>query len=386
MRLLFITGSLVHGGAERHTITLVNRLAERGHDCHAAYVQDEPGQLDRLRGAASAECLHARRYLDFAALRRLAASVRELRPSVVLAANPYAMMYAALALRRSVLRAPLAVTFHTTLLAGRKEWLKMLYYRPFFWRADCLVFVCEAQRRHWLRRLVTARANRVIYNGVDAEHWRSPGPDARTRIRSVLGLAAGDYVIAMCAVFRPEKNHVQLVDAVGRLRARGIAARALLIGDGPMRPAIEARARALGLAADVLVAGLQQDVRPFLAASDAVALCSTSVETFSLAALEAMALGRPVVLSDIGGAADMVRPGREGFLFPAGDTNALVERLAALADPRLRGDMGAAAREAVETRFSERAMVDRYEELLQHLVLRRSERDNLRRSATAHQG
>jgi glycosyltransferase involved in cell wall biosynthesis len=384
MRLLFVTGSLVHGGAERHTIALASRLGERGHDCHVAYIQHDPSQLERLQGAAPAECLHARRYLDLAALQRLATIVRRMRPSAVVAANPYALMYAALALRQSGVRAPLAVTFHTTLLPSAKEWLKMLAYRPFFWRADCLLFVCDAQRRHWLPRLVMARTNRVIYNGVDPEHWRAPGAEVRARIRSVLGLAEADYVIALCAVFRPEKNHVQLVEALARLRARGIAARALLIGDGPMRPAIEARARDLGLAADVLIAGLQQDVRPFLAAADAVALCSTSVETFSIAALEAMALGRPVVLSDIGGAGDMVRPGHDGFLFPAGDTGALVERLAALADEGVRHRMGANARETVEARFSERAMVDSYEALLRQLALTRSQRENLRRSATAH--
>jgi glycosyltransferase involved in cell wall biosynthesis len=384
MKLVFVTGSLVHGGAERHTITLANRLAARGHECHAAYVQDEASQLARLQDGASVQCLRARRYLDLDALRLLSALLARERPAAVLAANPYAMMYAALALRHSGVRAPLAVTFHTTLLAGPKEWLKMLYYRPFFWNADCLVFVCEAQRRHWLPRLVGARANRVIYNGIDPEHWRSPGPEVRARSRRLLGLAESDYVIAMSAVFRPEKNHLQLIDALAHLRARGIPARALLIGDGPMRAAIEARTRSLGLAADVLVAGMQQDVRPFLAASDAVALCSTSVETFSLAALEAMALGLPVVLSAIGGAADMVRPGIEGHLFPAGDTGALVARLAALADPAVRARMGAAARATVEARFTERAMVDSYEALLQGLALTRRQRENLRRSAAAH--
>ena len=386
MRLLFITGSLTHGGAERHTVTLLNRLAGRGHECHAAYVQDNANQLERLEGAASVECLHAKSYLDLKAIGRLAVLISRIRPSAVVAANPYAMMYASLALRQAGVRAPLAVTFHTTLLAGAKQWLQMLYYRPFFWSADCLVFVCENQRRHWLRRLVSGRANRVIHNGVDPDHWRSPGVEARTRMRRVLGLADGDYVVGMCAVFRPEKNHLQLVEAVAKLRARGIPARALLIGDGPMRPAIESRARDLGVAADVVIAGFHQDVRPLLAASDVVALPSTSVETFSLAALEAMALARPVVLSDIGGAAEMVRPEENGFLFPAHDTPALVSSLAALAEPAARERMGAAARTTVEARFSERAMVDRYEGLLQQLVLTRNQRDNLRRSAAAHQG
>lgn len=386
MRLLFVTGSLTHGGAERHTITLINRLAQRGHDCHAAYVQDNATQLERVEGAASIECLHARQYFDARAVRRLSELMARIRPSAVVAANPYAMMYASLALRQARLRAPLLVTFHTTLLAGAKEWVQMLYYRPFFWSADCLVFVCENQRSHWLRRLVSGRANRVIHNGVDPEHWRSPGAEARTCMRRVLGLADSDYVIGLCAVFRPEKNHLQLVEAIASLRSRGVPARALLIGDGPMRPAIEARARDLGVAADVLIAGFHQDVRPLLAASDVVALPSTSVETFSLAALEAMALGRPVVLSEIGGAAEMVRPEENGFLFPAHDTPALVASLAALADPAARERMGAAARTTVEARFSERAMVDRYEGLLQQLVLTRSQRDNLRRNAAAHQG
>jgi glycosyltransferase involved in cell wall biosynthesis len=386
MRLLFVTGSLVHGGAERHTITLLNKLAGRGHDCHAAYVQDNPAQLERITGAASIECLHAQRYLDLRAVRRLGVLLSRIRPSAVVAANAYAMLNASLALRLSGVEAPLMVTYHTTLLAGAKEWVQMLYYRPFFWSADCLVFVCEAQRRHWLRRLVTGKANRVIHNGIDPEHWRSPGDAARTRMRRVLGLADGDYAIGMCAVFRPEKNHLQLVEAIAQLRARGIPARALLIGDGPMRPAIEARARDLGVAGEVLIAGFHQDVRPLLAAADVVALPSTSVETFSLAALEAMALGRPVVLSEIGGAAEMVRPHDNGLLFPAGDSAALASCLAELADPATRVRMGGAARASVEARFSERAMVDRYEGLLQQLILTRNQRDNLRRSAAAHQG
>jgi glycosyltransferase involved in cell wall biosynthesis len=191
-------------------------------------------------------------------------------------------------------------------------------------------------------------------------------------------------VVGMSAVFRPEKNHLQLIDALARLRARGIPARALLIGDGPMRARIEERARRAGLAAHVLITGFQQDVRPALAACDAVALCSRSVETFSLAALEAMALARPVVHSATGGAADMITPGRDGWLFPVGDTAALVERLAALAAPRAAGRMGLEARKTAEARFSERAMVERYEQTFLELDSKRNASENLRRRAAAY--
>ena len=384
MRLAFVTGSLVHGGAERHTITLVNRLAERGHECHAAYVKDDPSQLERLCGAASVRCLNARRFLDMSSIKKFSRHLAQLRPSVVVAANASALMYASLALRRSGAAAPLVVTFHTTLLPDAKEWLKMLAYRPFFWRAERLVFVCEAQARHWLARSVFARSHQVIYNGVDLEHWQPRSPGESATLRRVLGIAAHDYVVGMCAVLRPEKNPLQLIEAIARLRRRGIAARALLIGDGAMRGAIEARARALGVAGEVIVTGFQQDVRPLLGACDTVALCSDSVETFSLAALEAMALERPVVHSDIGGAAEMIRPGHEGYLFPAGDTPMLVEKLAALANGEERARMGAIARETVRARFAERDMIERYESLLQETALTRSQRDSLRKSATAH--
>src|SRR5689334_21164078 len=116
----------------------------------------------------------------------------------------------------------------------------------------------------------------------------------------------------MAAVLRAEKNHLQMVDAVPMRRRRGVPARGLLIGDGEMRAAIEARARAVGVAGEVVITGFQQVVRPLLAACDVMALCSTATATFSLAALEAMALGNPVVHAALGGAAEMISPWRDG--------------------------------------------------------------------------
>jgi glycosyltransferase involved in cell wall biosynthesis len=384
MRLAFVTNSLTHGGAERHSIALVNRLGERGHQCHAVYVKDQPGQLTRLRGAASTSCLRAARYLDLRSLRAFSDLLAGLRPGVVVAANAYAAMYARLALRRSGVRASLAITYHTTVLADAKEWLQMLYYRPLFWTADCVVFVCKAQQRYWLARKLGGRRNEVIHNGIDPEQWRPHGEREAALTRRLLGFAESDFVVGMCAMLRPEKNHVQMIDAIAALRARGVAARALLIGEGPTRAVIEARARQRGVADEVRITGVEEDVRPLLAACDVVALCSTRVETFSMAALEAMAMARPVVHADLGGAAEMITHGHDGFLFPVGDTRALVERLAQLADPRVRSRIGAAAREGVVARFAEQAMVERYEQLFLELQTARSTRETPTRPAGAH--
>ncbi len=178
-------------------------------------------------------------------------------------------------------------------------------------------------------------------------------------------------MIGILALLRPEKNHLQLLEAIATLRNLGIPARALMIGDGEMRGAIEARSRELKIENDVVITGLQQDVRPYIAACDAMALCSFT-EAFSLAAIEAMALCKPVVHSDVGGAAEMIVPGWNGFLFPVGDTRALVDKLAILADRTVSTRMGKNARGVVERLFSESTMIDRYERMLLDLCRARS--------------
>ena len=103
MRVIFATTSLGHGGAERLSITIMNRLAERGHECHAVYIKNEGVQLDRVRlhDGGAVRCLNAARYLDRRALSDFAACISRIGPSAIVAANPYALMYAALALRLS---------------------------------------------------------------------------------------------------------------------------------------------------------------------------------------------------------------------------------------------------------------------------------------------
>ena len=369
MRLMFLTGSLAYGGAERHAITLANRLTERGHECHAAWVKRDSAQLARLRlaGVGSAFCLDAAHYLDLGAAGRLAGALTRHRPAALVAANPYALMYAALARARARLRIPLVVVYHSTRWPGFKEQSKLLAYRLCMWASERAVFVCEYQHHYCLRRGLRARRNAVIHNGVDVQYLRDAAtPAERATLRAELGYGAEDYVVGIAAGLRPEKNHGQLLEAAARLRAQGLAARVLFIGDGPMRPALESRARALGLGQHLRITGFRDDIRPFVTACDVMCTCSFT-EALSLAAIEAMAMSRPVVHSRVGGAAELIESGHNGLLFPVGDTAALVEHLLHLADPGARTTMGRAARATVERGFSERGMVDRYEELLREV-------------------
>jgi glycosyltransferase involved in cell wall biosynthesis len=163
---------------------------------------------------------------------------------------------------------------------------------------------------------------------------------------------------------RPEKAHGLLLQAVRLQADRGQRWKVLFIGDGPHRAAIEAQAVELGIADQVAITGMMPDVRPAVAACDVMTLVSVAIETFSIAALESMAMGKPMIMSDIGGAREQVTNGENGWLFPVGDVRALSDALERSWDVATTRSMGEIARARVLEKFSERAMMAAYSALL----------------------
>ena len=114
--------------------------------------------------------------------------------------------------------------------------------------------------------------------------------------------------------------------AVRRLRDRGVDAVLCMVGDGPDREAVERRARELGIVRSSLFLGYQDEVAPYYAAFDALILPSANEGT-PVSAIEALAGGRPVVATRVGGVPDVVRDGVDGFLVEPGDVDAMADRL-----------------------------------------------------------
>jgi glycosyltransferase involved in cell wall biosynthesis len=240
-----------------------------------------------------------------------------------------------------------------------------------FWTAsrflDALVYVSENQRKYWRARGLRARHDRVIRNGIDLERFSPADMASRQAARHALGLSAADFVIGLVATMRPEKNHLQLVEAHARLRQAGIPAKVVLVGDGPCRAEVAQRVEALGLGSHTVFAGEQADVRPFVHALDVGVLCSIAIETMSLSALEMMACGLPLVLSDIGGASEIVENGRNGLLFGVGDTGGLVASLKQISNNEERQKFAEQAR-VLSAKFSIERMVDLYVGLIEEAV------------------
>jgi glycosyltransferase involved in cell wall biosynthesis len=373
--VLFLVNSLRTGGAEKQLVSLLNHLDSRRFALHLGYLKRNEellAQLDRTK-LSGLLCLDVAHRIDLGAVRRLRRLTAAQRIEAIVCTNSYSMLYGYLARHHHRGAGPrLATVFHSTELRTFGEKAQMLLYRPLFNRCDRLIYVCENQRRHWRDRGVDPAADEVIYNGIDT-HWYSDrrAPEEQLAFRRALGFHDQDFVLGLCGAFRPEKAHGDLLAAAATLRSRAIPAKVLLVGDGSERAGIERCARDLGIREHVVMTGVKQDVRPFIRACDVMTLVSRS-ETFSLAALESMSLGRPLVMSDLGGASELLTHGEHGFLFPSGDIAALSAHLCALTSAALRARFGEAAARRVRERFTVQAMTAQFTDCLEALTDRRA--------------
>jgi glycosyltransferase involved in cell wall biosynthesis len=195
----------------------------------------------------------------------------------------------------------------------------------------------------------------VIPNGVDTVRFAPAGDAGR-------GTNGHPLVIGSVGCLAARKDYATLLDALALLVARGRTFDAVLIGDGPERARLEARARALGLEARVKFVGERPDVERWLPTMDVFALSSRE-EGIPNALLEAMAAGLAAVATAVGGTPEVMRDRETGWLVPAGSPESLACALdEALTQPDERSRRGSAARRDAVERLSIDAMVHAHEE------------------------
>jgi glycosyltransferase involved in cell wall biosynthesis len=187
----------------------------------------------------------------------------------------------------------------------------------------------------------------VIPNGISLR----PPPPPSPGLREMLGVGADEPLVGMVARLAPQKDPVTFARACGLLAARRPAARFVLIGDGPLRRAVEAEVAAAGVGDRLQLLDRVADAGPLVGELDVFVL-ATTFEGAPYAPLEAMRANVPVVLSDVVGNRDVVEPGTSGLLVPAGDPAALASAVVRLLDDQsLRQALAAAAAERLRQRF-----------------------------------
>jgi glycosyltransferase involved in cell wall biosynthesis len=236
-------------------------------------------------------------------------------------------------------------------------------------RVTAIVAVCESIRRELVAQGVPADKIEVIYSGTDTDRFH-PRVDGGA-IRRELGLASGQFLITQVGI-RSSKGNTHVLEAMTKVAPRLPGARLLFVGANASKAAIlRERAERLGIGKVVSVFSLREDVAEILAASDVTVDASYVGLGLTGALRESLAVGTPVVGTDLEGNPELVVHGETGLLVPPRDPPALADAVLTLAaDPARARAMGRAGRAHVERMFSTRVKVDRTEALYRRLLER----------------
>lgn len=361
LRVAYLPPSLIPGGAERQMLSLAERLPRDRFEVEfvvlvGSGVYDERAKAAGLRIRTVGQAPVPNRRLP-ARLRHRAS--KALRYAAAVRAANYdivdAWLYPAdvlAALMRPVTRTPVVIT-------GRRNVDPQQFFGPLersigslVGRLTDVVVANSAAAASNAINVggVSPEKIRIIRNGVVAH----PPVSAAERLarRRALGMNDLDEIVIGCvANYLPVKRHDLLIEAFAALSDRGQALRLVLVGDGPLRPALERQIRELGLEARVRLHGSELEPEPLYSTFDIVVQTS-SREGLPNALLEAGVAGRAIVATAAGGSGEIVVDGRTGLLVPVQDRVALVSALHRLvSDPDLRERLGNAAREHVTTTF-----------------------------------
>jgi glycosyltransferase involved in cell wall biosynthesis len=208
----------------------------------------------------------------------------------------------------------------------------------------------------------------LIYNGIDMPVESDP-ENCREKVLSGTGVSSEVLIITVVANLIGYKGHLDLLAAINKVRDRLPPWRLMCVGrDDGAGNELRQEAQRLGISDKVSLLGLRSDVNALLSASDIVVLPSHE-EGFPNALIEAMAAGRPVVSTNVGGSAEAVEHGVTGLLVPAHDPSAMSLAILDLAmNPKKRADLGGRAREGLREKYDVDLAVRRHEFLYRAIL------------------
>ncbi|MBI5055386.1 MAG: glycosyltransferase [Nitrospirae bacterium] len=209
---------------------------------------------------------------------------------------------------------------------------------------------------------IPAGKQKTIYNGVDLGKYKIADSELVATSRRKLGFSSDDFVVGTVAHFRPEKNYDVFFKAVENAQGSIEHLRAIAVGQGPQLGTFKNYCRDRGLTEKVVFTGPVKDVREYISVMDVACLVPGSNEGFSNAVLEKMAMGKPLIVTDMGGNAEAVKDGENGIVIPPLDPGKLTAAITYLyRNPSVRMDMGRKSRERAELLFSMEKMIMNHE-------------------------
>ncbi|MGE5175028.1 MAG: glycosyltransferase [Hyphomicrobiales bacterium] len=360
IRVLHVDSERPWRGGERQVLELMRRQRRRGDEPQLAAPPDAELTARAIAERFPTHPVAMRGAWDLGAVLAIAALHRSLRPDVVHwhAARAHAIGAMASLLAPGPRR---VLSRRVDFPVRRSPGSRLLYALPI----DAILAISHGVAEALIRSGVDGTAIRVVPSGIDLAPYDAPFDRAAARSRH--GLAEDDVLALNVAALAPHKSQTTLLRAAAAARARVPALRVWIVGEGPLRAALEAEHRALDLGDAVRILGFREDVVDLLRSADLFVI-SSYLEGLGTSILDAMAAGLPVAGTRVGGIPEAVRDGESGLLVPPRDSEALADAMVRLAlDPSLRRRMGergrALAREHTADRTEERTRAI-YEEVL----------------------
>ena len=361
MRVLHVQKVGGIGGSERHLLTLLPALAERGIEirmCVLAAAQSELFVAEARRAGIDTVVIKAGPDLNPVLVARLAADVRRFKPDLVHTHLVHADIQGQAVARMAGI--PGVSSVH-----GFSNSFSRQPFRTAWSGAERMARLTIAISEHVATRLREhglARPERIrmVHYGIDATGWQLPDAE-RQAARVELGIEPGQVAVGVASRLIPHKGHAAVIDAMGPARAEAPHLTLVVAGSGPLDDDLRRRAARQPPGAARLV-GFVDDIRRFMNACDIVVFPTEPEfgEGFGLAALEAMAAGRALVTTDVGPLPELVVDGVTGLVVPPAAPAALAQALVALAgDPAARDRLGQAAVGRASSMFGLDRMVDR---------------------------
>ena len=326
------------------------------------------GELETLVGEAGMQFYPIRNFVsevspfrDLHALWQLDRLLAREKFDLVHTHNSKAGFLGRLAARRN--RIPIVIhTVHGFAFHEKESW----FFRHLFialermaarW-CDQMIAVSQAMVE-WAQREKIAPPEKFvkIYSGIDVERFRieTPSPELKSRF----GIQPEETVIGVVSKLWEGKGHEVLIDAVARVLDSGCEVKLLIVGEGNLEVKLKDKVKHLGIEKNVVFTGFWSDVPEITAILD-ISVLPSFYEGMGRVVLEAMAAGKPVVASRVGGIPEFVEDHVTGFLISPGDVEALVDRLKTLiGDSDLRQKMGQQGAQRMRHEHTEETMVNR---------------------------
>jgi glycosyltransferase involved in cell wall biosynthesis len=364
-RLAVVVSLLTIGGAEQLLLDLLRHINKQLFEIHIFFLRD-PGTLgmEILHLGFPIKTRIIRSKFDILGVFKLSRLLKDSQTDVVLLINHLnTLFFGVLAAKLSGVRACInwenetyrKYPFHQMTMLGRRILHQGIDY------------VVAAAKGHGdyiaIEEHIPRSKIRVIYNGVDPKRFQSPLNPEEARIR--LGIPSQSPVVSILAALRPDKAHHVFLQAARKIVDTIPQTHFLVIGDGPQMPYLKMLAKDLNLDIQVHFLGFQRQLGDILAAVDVNCLSSYSQqETLSVAAIEAMSAGIPIVCSNVGFMNEIVIPNKTGFLVPVDDSVGLAERIIyILKNTEQKLYMSHQCRQLVHDLLSVHQMVSGFEDL-----------------------